>query len=127
MPQVKLASAQEITRPVRLISLFRFWAISILYIVAFGIAVCALAASAYSVYSGQNKQSDWKAFFGLLFTTASSGGIGKYLMSVDQREQQNVRKAEALDLLLDEANRHPGNDSLREKIVELLAKRAGGE
>lgn len=125
MLQVKLAPTREITRAVRIVSLFRFWAISILYIVSFGIAVCALGASAYSVYAGQNKQSDWKSFFALLFTSVGSGGIGKYLMSVDQTERGNVRQEEALDLLLDEANRHPEDDALRAKVVHLLARRAG--
>ncbi len=120
MYEVKLAPADAVIRPVRTLSLFRYWAISVLYVAAFAIAVLALGMYLFSPDSSSG--SHWKAFLGLF---CAGAGFGGYLKNVDRRERQNVEREESFNLLREEAVRYAGDTTLQTRYQTLLAKRAG--
>lgn len=137
MLEISAAREDAVALPIRRVRLFRYWAISIIYISAFAVAVAALIACGYSLYRG-GSQTPWKLFFALFGTGASSGTFGGYLMAVDRREFDYVRAQEVLDLsridreealnmLRDEAQRRPDDEQLRARLLDLLTARASGE
>lgn len=137
MPEISAAREDAVALPIRRVRLFRYWAVSIIYITAFGVTVLALIACGCSVYLRET-QPPWKLFFALFGTGASSGGFGGYLMAVDRREFNLVREQEslefsridqeqALDLLREEARRRPEDEQLRTRLIDLLVDRAAGK
>ena len=134
MSPISAAAENAVRVPVRRVRTFRYWAISIIYVAAFALAVVALAGCSYSVYAGRSVIA-WKAFFALFGTGAISGTFGGYLMAVDQREFNLVREQEALDIarfreeealevLRDELREHPDDGELRRLVFDLLGGRA---
>ncbi len=136
MLEISAAREDAVAIPIRRVRIFRYWAISIIYVTAFAVAVIALILCGYSLYTG-GKQPPWKLFFALFGTGASSGTFGGYLMAVDRREFDFVREQESLDLsridqeealaiLREEARRRPDDERLRARLLDLLTHRASG-
>jgi hypothetical protein len=137
MFEISAAREDAVALPIRRVRLFRYWAVSIIYITAFAVTVVALIACGYSAYL-RGTQPPWKLFFALFGTGASSGSFGGYLMAVDRREFSLVREQaalelaridqeQALDLLREEARRHPDDEQLRACLIDLLTDRAAGK
>lgn len=137
MFEISAAREDAVAVPIRRVRLFRYWAISIIYITALAVAVIALILCGYSLYTG-GTQPPWKLFFALFGTGASSGTFGGYLMAVDRREFDFVREQEALDLsridqeealsiLREESRRRPDDEQLRARLLDLLTDRASRE
>jgi hypothetical protein len=137
MVEISVAREDAVALPIRRVRLFRYWAVSIIYITAFAVTVAALAACGYSAYL-RGTEPPWKLFFALFGTGASSGSFGGYLMAIDRREFALVREQEAmelaridqeqaLDLLREEARQRPEDEHLRTRLIDLLADRAAGK
>ena len=124
MYKVELPPESEIARPVRTLLVFRFWAVSVLYIFSFCIAVGALAF--YLIQAIENKATDpdWKALLGFF---GGSAGFGSYLVRLDRRERQSVERDEALYLLREQIQQNPANTKLQNQYQALLSGRAGGK
>jgi hypothetical protein len=66
------------------------------------IAVCCFGAVPLLLIFGKPSSlpPDWYKALGLFFTGGASGGIGAFLIRIDQEERKNIRFDQLLDTLL---------------------------
>lgn len=117
MEPVALPPRSAIVKKITETSLYRYWAISILYIIAFGIAVFAFGAC---VFAGLNNVK-LKYILELFGSGSGSGVLGGFLLKVDGSEKENIRYHQALDILLG----MPQTDETQQTILNIISERLG--
>lgn len=124
MPKVGMASERSIVRPVRQLVLFRYKLISWFYLTFFSVTLASYVACTVVVYVSVDDEAttDSRRFRLLtrlvtLFSVGTgSGGVGYFLVRLDQREQENANYQQALEVAL-ERPEGPSKDELIKSVI----------
>jgi hypothetical protein len=103
-----MAARDQAGSRIRDLNLYRYWVVSLLYVLSLAIAVCCFGAVPLLLIFGKPSPlpPDLYRALGLFFTGGASGGIGAFLIRIDQEERKNIR----LDQLLDTLSAAPNPD-----------------
>ena len=99
MDVVSLAARDTVSKRITELGLYRYWAVSILYIVAFAITVLAYGSAVISAVFLKGDLSGTRLLT-LFGGGTGSGSLGWFLVRVDRAEKENIRYQQDLEILL---------------------------
>ncbi len=112
---VELPARDRVAARISELTLYRYWVISILYILSLSIAVGCFAAVCFFLVGAKSYPLESSGLFGLFFTGGASGGIGAFLIRIDQEERRNIRLQQLVDALQSKPN--PENLHALERVI----------
>ena len=127
-PLIRIPPEDALTQPtwLRRLRIFRFWAISIIYVLALLVALVCLALCGLSIYFAKST-GDWSTVGALFGVGGSSGGLGAFLITADRRILTEMDQLAAMDRLESELKRTPDDSKLRQRVLDLQFRRASGQ
>jgi hypothetical protein len=103
---VQMPARDRVASRIRNLNIYRYWAVSFLYVLSLAIAVCCFGSIPVLLIVGRPSplSPDFYKALSLYFTGGASGGIGAFLIRIDQEERRNIRLDQLLDTLLGAPN-----------------------
>jgi hypothetical protein len=123
IPRVSLTPARDAQDRIRSVTVFRYVAISVLYVCFFAIALVAFGGAVHFAFMGL----DWQHLhrvFSMLGAGVGSGGIGSFVFWVDGRERDYARQQQAFDLIQTQLESHPEDEEFNKKYQALILQLA---
>jgi hypothetical protein len=119
--RVQMPNRERVASQIRDLNVFRYWVVSLFYVLSFAIAACCFGAIAVLLITAKPQLiGDLYKLVGLFCTGGASGGFGAFLIKIDQEERKNIRLQQLVDTLL----ASPNADNLK-LLVQIICRYLG--